>query len=74
MQSGFAMLEAGTVRIKNLSNIMLKNGEGMQNCIAVARNLPAACWTWAAEPLGSRPAALFCLHTVLRPYSLPCSH
>ncbi|KAI7846332.1 hypothetical protein COHA_000169 [Chlorella ohadii] len=25
MQSGFAMLEAGTVRIKNLSNIMLKN-------------------------------------------------
>lgn len=28
MQSGFAMLEAGTIRIKNMKNIMLKNGEG----------------------------------------------
>jgi Amt family ammonium transporter len=27
MQCGFALLEAGTVRIKNTKNILLKNGE-----------------------------------------------
>ena len=30
MQCGFALLEAGTVRIKNTKNILLKNGEAVR--------------------------------------------
>ena len=33
MQSGFAMLEAGTIRVKNMKNIMLKNGKGMRGLV-----------------------------------------
>ena len=58
MQSGFAMLEAGTIRIKNMKNIMLKNGKGRHGLVRGRRNVNSYEYSCSAPLPVSRPATL----------------
>ena len=70
MQCGFALLEAGTVRIKNTKNILLKNGEAGLRAAAASTADAAAAAAIPARPTACLPA---CLPAPQRVYASVCA-